>query len=226
MSATAHTARMIAKLLAERQTPAKEIPGLIDTVHRTLATLGQKRAAEPLPAPAASAPKRRGRKPREAAPAAIAPMPAPEAAPVPTPTLLRRAEIKEPIEVVPVPPPASLDGMTRGVVRWFDPQTRRGALRLQGVGGDIAVEPELLAKSNITRMFKGQEVEARLAGTPDAPQLLEFRLLAAGTAAHANAGMVRARQQKPVMVELKREALKRGAAREAAEALIPGRRQN
>jgi hypothetical protein len=35
--------------------------------------------------------------------------------------------------------------------------------------------------------------------------------------------MVRARQIKPVMVELKREASKRGAARDAAELLLPDR---
>jgi cold shock CspA family protein len=140
----------------------------------------------------------------------------------PAPTLLRRAEIKETVEIAPVPAP-SFDGVARGVVRWFDPQTRRGGLRLQGVGGDVAVEPQLLAQSNITRLFKGQEVEARLAGTPEAPQLLELKLRAAGVDAHVSSGLVRARQQKPVVVELKREALKRHSARDAAEQLLPNR---
>ncbi len=36
MSSTAHTARMIAKLLANRATTREEIPDLIDQVHRTL----------------------------------------------------------------------------------------------------------------------------------------------------------------------------------------------
>ncbi len=113
--------------------------------------------------------------------------------------------------------------LTRGVVRWFDPQTRRGALRLQGVSGDLPFEPPLLERGNITRLFKGQEVEAEIGGTPEAPQLIDFRLLAAGPATHVNPGLVRARQQKPVMVELKREPLKRAAARDAAEALLPDR---
>ncbi len=225
-SATANTARMIAKLLAERETAQQEIPELIDAVHRTLATLGQPRpaadAARHGTAAAAGAPepKRRGRRPRMAEPVAVAPATERSA---PTPTLVRRSEVKEPVEVAPFQPPQR-DRTTRGVVRWFDPQSRRGALRLQGVSGDLPFEPALLERSNITRLFKGQEVEAELGGPPEAPQLLAFRLLAAGPAAHVNPGLVRARQQKPVMVELKREALKRAAARDAAEALLPDRR--
>ncbi|MDE2230329.1 MAG: hypothetical protein KGL11_14980 [Alphaproteobacteria bacterium] len=229
MSATANTARMIAKLLAERQTPQQEIPDLIDAVHRTLANLDKPpettataevaRESEP------AAPKRRGRKPRIAAEPPVTVAPVAEAPPPPpAPKLVRRAEVKEPVEVAPIPPPATLDRTTRGVVRWFDPQSRRGALRLQGVSGDLPFEPALLEKSNISRLFKGQEVEAELGGTPEAPQLVGFHLLAAGPASHVNPGLVRARQQKPVMVELKREALKRAAARDAAEALLPDRR--
>ncbi|MGH6968816.1 MAG: hypothetical protein ACREEN_06910, partial [Stellaceae bacterium] len=168
-------------------------------------------------------PKRRGRKLRAAEPVAVTPAEE-KPAPPPAPTLVRRAEIKEPVEVALLAPPPSRDRTTRGVVRWFDPQSRRGALRLQGVSGDLPFEPPLLERSNITRLFKGQEVEAELGGTPEMPQLVGFRLLAAGPAAHVNPGMVRARQQKPVMVELKREALKRAAARDAAEALLPDRR--
>lgn len=231
-SATANTARMIAKLLAERQTAQQEIPDLIDAVHRTLATLGQPRdatapptgaATEPASAEDAPAPKRRGRKPRATVEAVAAEAEADKPVPPPAPTLLRRAEVQAPVEVAPLPP-SPRDRMTRGVVRWFDPQSRRGALRLQGVSGDLPFEPPVLEKANITRLFKGQEVEAELGGAPEAPTLLGFRLLAAGQAAHVNPGLVRARQQKPVMVELKREALKRAAARDAAEALLPDRR--
>ncbi|MGH6975929.1 MAG: hypothetical protein ACREED_02780 [Stellaceae bacterium] len=236
-SAMANTARMIAKLLAERPTANQEIPQLIDVVHRTLIGLDGTRAIES-PAPQngqaapdqadamSVAPKRRSRKPRaEAEPAAPIPVEVKTAA-APAPTLLRRAEVKdkEPVQVAPLTPPPSRERLTRGVVRWFDPQTRRGALRLQGVSGDLPFEPPLLERRNITRLFKGQEVEAELGGTADAPQLIGFRLLAAGLATHVNPGLVRARQQKPVMVELKREALKRAAARDAAEALLPDRR--
>lgn len=235
-SATANTARMIAKLLAERPTAHQEIPQLIDAVHRTLAGLNGARPAA-VPAPqnsqatpdqadvASIAPKRRGRKPRaEAEPVATTPIETKTAA-APAPTLLRRAEVKdrEPVQVASLAPPPSRERLTRGVVRWFDPQTRRGALRLQGVSGDLPFEPPLLERGNITRLFKGQEVEAEIGGTADAPQLVSFRLLAAGPATHVNPGLVRARQQKPVMVELKREALKRTAARNAAEALLPTR---
>ena len=229
MSSTAHTARMIARLLANRATTREEIPDLINQVHRTLSNIDRPRGRPEttkdevvIRMASVASPKRRGRKPREAAPPAATP--AVETVPVisPVPTLLRRAEIKETIEVAPAPTP-SFDGVARGVVRWFDPQTRRGGLRLQGVGGDVAVEPQLLAQCNITRLFKGQEVEARLAGTPEAPQLLELKLRTAGVDAHASSGLVRARQQKPVVVELKREALKRHAARDAAELLLPNR---
>ncbi|HZL59857.1 MAG TPA: hypothetical protein VFC38_09155 [Stellaceae bacterium] len=230
MSATAHTARMIAKLLASRPTANDEIPDLIETVHRTLSELGKPRAArarveekvKPEAAREVAPAKRRGRKPRVVA-EIISENPLPEMpAPPAAPTLLRRAEVKEPVEVTMiVPPPA--DGMRRGVVRWFDPQAKRGALRLQGMSSDVPVEPGMVERCHITRLFKGQEVEARVAGTPEAPQLVEFRILAAGIATHANSGMVRARQQKPVLVELKREALKRGAARDAAELLLPDR---
>lgn len=229
-SATANTARMIAKLLAERPTAHQEIPQLIDVVHRTLVGLYGARPADETLAPqtnqtAPTAPKRRGRKPRIGAePAEQAPVEI-ETVTAPAPTLLRRAEVKdkEPVQVAPLTPSPSRERLTRGVVRWFDPQTRRGALRLQGVSGDLPFEPPLLERGNIMRLFKGQEVEAELVGTADAPQLVGFRLLAAGPATHVNPGLVRARQQKPVMVELKREALKRAAARDAAEALLPDR---
>lgn len=242
-SAMANTARMIAKLLAERPTPQQDIPQLIDAVHRTLARLEEHNEATTPSAPVeptaptaiaagaqtvisagaqdASAPKRRGRKPRAVEPIAVTPR---EAKVTPAPTLVRRAEVQAPIEVAPLQAPPARDRTTRGVVRWFDPQTRRGALRLQGVSGDLPFEPPVLEKANITRLFKGQEVEAELGGPSDAPTLIGFHLLAAGPAAHVNPGLVRARQQKPVMVELKREALKRVAARDAAEALLPDRR--
>ena len=235
-SATANTARMIAKLLVERPTPHQEIPQLIDAVHRTLAKLEGRDEATATSAPAevamptatsggaqdAPTPKRRGRKPRTTTPTAVVPSEDRPPSP-PAPTLLRRAEVQAPVEVAPLQPPPARDRMTRGVVRWFDPQSRRGALRLQGVSGDLPFEPTTLEKANISRLFKGQEVEAELGGPPDAPTLIGFRLLAAGQAAHVNPGLVRARQQKPVMVELKREALRRAAARDAAEALLPDR---
>src|SRR5487761_919857 len=124
-SATANTARMIAKLLAERPTAHQDIPQLIDVVHRTLAGLNGARPVDaPMPqngqdAPdpdqtgaASAAPKRRGRRSRaEAEPAAETP--------VETKT--------EPAQVAQLTPPRR-DRLTRGVVRWFDPQTRRGAL--------------------------------------------------------------------------------------------------
>src|ERR1700684_1375680 len=76
MSSTAHTARMIAKLLANRATARDEIPDLIVQVHRTLSNIDRPRGRPEavkekeeaaVKTKAAALSKRRGRKPREAA---------------------------------------------------------------------------------------------------------------------------------------------------------------
>jgi cold shock CspA family protein len=216
-------ARLIATLLAHRPTAADEVPGLIRTVHGALARLGQEEIPEPAPpvvmrvqriAPAAP------RRPRvkRAAPEAFEPVE--PAAPPPAPKLVRRAEVA----AAPQTPPslAPTNGSTvRGIVKWFDPRTGKGALRLPGFSGDVALDARLLTESGITRLFKGQEVEAMLAEGTGAPQLQHLAL--PGTVAASplgGGGMVRSRRAKPVLVELKRESLRRAAARAEAEHLL------
>ncbi|HUB95458.1 MAG TPA: hypothetical protein VL993_06050, partial [Stellaceae bacterium] len=115
-------------------------------------------------------------------------------------------------------------GILRGVVRWFDQRTRRGALRLPGLSGDVPIETGLLDEMAIHRLYKGQEIEATLSEDL-APRVV--RLAVPGGIAQQNTvgGMVRGRHAKPVVVELKREALRRVAARAEAESLL-GRGRN
>jgi cold shock CspA family protein len=141
------------------------------------------------------------------------------------PTLLRRAAS---IHVAPVaPPPAPLaptNGMVRGVVQWFDTRTTRGTLRLQGVSSDLPIDGDVLTAAGLTRLFKGQEIEATLEGGDETPKISGLRLLNLSPNSPVMGGMVRDRHAKQVVVELKREALSRAAARAEAEALMPTRR--
>ncbi|HZB90099.1 MAG TPA: hypothetical protein VE397_01575, partial [Stellaceae bacterium] len=144
--------------------------------------------------------------------------------PPPAPKLVRRAEVAPAAAASPAtslaPPP---QGTVRGVVRWFDPKSGKGALRLPGLG-DVGFEAQLLADSGITRLFKGQEVEASLSETGGAPQVKRLALPGAVSSAPLGGGVVRSRHAKPVLVELKREALRRAAARAEAELVLgPGR---
>jgi cold shock CspA family protein len=211
-------ARLAAKVLAHRQTSHEEVGDLIRTVHGALRRLID--APEPVAAvaprvtSAASAPvPRRARRPRE-----TAPVPAPEApTPPPAPKLVRRADVAvaAPAMAAPVP----VHGMVRGVVRWFDPKSGKGALRLPGLG-DVGFEARLLADSGITRLFKGQEIEATLADGGGMPQLQRLALPGAGASSPRSGGMVKSRHAKPIVVELKREALRRAAARAEAEQVL------
>lgn len=236
------TARVVAKLLARRSTRQEEISSLVQSVHSTLTALTapastdrhtdpetwsdpRDRAAVSL-AKAAPAQPATARRPRRSPvrrqplepPAEIASEPA---AP-PPPKLLRRAEV-----VSSAPPPSAPfdmpNGTLRGVVKWFDAQARRGALRLPGHGGDVPVEPRLLDEMGITRLYKGQEVEAKLSDDA-APRILHLALPGETKPLMNSGGIVHSRHAKPVVVELKREALRRVAARAEAELLLrPGR---
>ncbi len=213
------TARLVAKLVAHRSMPSEDVAGLIREVHGTLSTLGrpQRPPQEPVTPRAPAEPPRR--RPRQGAPR----LPAQEEPPPPpAPKLVRRAEIAS----TPQPAAAvwSTSPILRGVVKWFDPRTGKGALRLPGFSGDIPLDAQVLTESGIARLFKGQEVEATLAQNGAAPQLR--RLTVPGTAAPTplGSGVVHSRHAKPVLVELKREGLRRVAARAEAEHVLgPGR---
>jgi cold shock CspA family protein len=220
------TARLAAKLLAHRQTAQEEVGDLIRHVHGALARLGDTaESAAPAPpaeaAPAASLAPQRTRRPR--APRAVLPEAAAapvEAPPPPAPKLVRRAEVAPPPAAVVSPAPlAPPHGMLRGVVRWFDPRSGKGAVRLPGLG-DVGFEAQLLAECGITRLFKGQEIEATVAEASAPPQLKRLALPGAVSAAPLGGGVVKGRHAKPVVVELKREALRRAAARAEAEHVL------
>jgi cold shock CspA family protein len=224
---TTAAARLAAKLLAHRQTPQDEVPELIRNVHGALLRLGQ--AEETVPEAEAVRPAepqeraplvRRPRQPRAAAPAEP-PEEAPTAPPV-MPKLVRRAEVVAPSLPMPpaplAPPPAQ---GVRGVVKWFDPKSGKGALRLPGIG-DIGFEARVMAESGISRLFKGQEVEATLAHAGGAAHVQRLALPGAVPPTPIAAGTVRSRHAKPVLVELKREALRRAAARAEAEHVLGG----
>jgi hypothetical protein len=87
----------------------------------------------------------------------------------------------------------------------------------------VPVEPALLDEMGITRLYKGQEVEAILTDG-EAPRVMRLVLPGGSWSVNSTAGIVRGRQAKPVVVEMKREALRRVAARAEAEMLLgPGR---
>ena len=200
--------RLIAKLLAHRTTPLDEVAGLIRGVHGAVRRL-EAPATETTPAAAATTVRRRGR--RRSPPVAAEPTPAA----APAPKLVRRAEMPS---AAPAPPPAAASLRIRGIVKWFDPRAGKGALRLPGFAGDIGLDAGILAQSGIARLFKGQEIEATFAKAVNPPQL--ERVALPGAAAGPAAGIVRSRRAKPVIVELKREALRRVAARTEAEHLL------
>lgn len=176
-------------------------------------------------APAVPARRRKPRQPPEtqAAPAEdVAPAIAP-----PAPKLVRRAEVvaAPPAPAASPPIAPTPHGSVRGVVKWFDPRAGKGALRLPGFSGDILFEARILADSGIARLFKGQEIEATINGGDGRPaQVQRITLPGSAAASPVGAGIVHSRRAKPVLVELKREALRRAAARAEAEHLLgPGR---
>ena len=222
-------ARLVAKLLAQRQTPQEEVAGIIRSVHGALSRLREPAAVMTEPVveteePRATlTPRRKRRQPEEI----VATEEATPAASPPAPKLLRRAEV---MAAPAAPTPASAlapapHGAVRGVVKWFDPRAGKGALRLPGFSGDVLFESRLLADSGIARLFKGQEIEATIdGGNGRPPQVQRITLPGSATTTPVGAGVVHSRRAKPVLVELKREALRRAAARAEAEHLLgPGR---
>jgi hypothetical protein len=215
-------ARLIAKLLAHRPTSQDEVGDIIRNVHGALAQLDDK-AASPLPAAASEV--RPERKRRRAPPPRLeTPVDeptAPLAVPSPAPKLVRRAmAAAAPASHPAFAPEPSATSTVRGIVKWFDPKNGKGALRLPGIG-DIPLDPRIVADSGITRLFKGQEIEATLTGGKETPELL--RLTVPGAAAASplgHGGVVHSRRAKPVVVEMKREGLRRVAARAEAEQLL------
>jgi hypothetical protein len=242
--------RFIATILAARETAATEVPMLITSLRGTLELLrngGALPAATVKPAAvkrrtpprkpvteAAAAPPRRGRgRPRKLETVIEERSRRPEpatAAPV-APRLMRRAEVAptEP-SILDVRPPQQM--VLHGVVRWFDQRTRHGLLRLPGFSEDIAIDTAMLEKAGISRLYKGKEIEATVTGENADARLVALAL--PGRAAEPANGLFKSgskagtarRHAKPVVVEMKRDAIRRAAARvEAEHVLGNGRRR-
>ena len=230
-------AHMVARLVAGQQTTAaSDIPALVETVSATLARILC--PAPDLPAaeitrevPARRQRQRRprdhreeGRKPGRPR-KVVAPPPIEAPSPPPAPRLGRRAEAvvsapaAEPTSAL-APPPAS---MVRGVVRWFDPSRQTGGLRLTGVPEDVAVEPAVFIAAGVTRLFKGQEIEAQLDRGEGRVRVTALRVPGGPIATPTASGPIAAmggRRPRVVIVEKKRDAMKRVAARTEAEHLL------
>ena len=245
MSQKTEAARVVAKLLSKRHTSINEIPDLIENVERALQSLDsnagksikkeQPEAVATKAAPEPRAKRASGLRKRndehviapvaETAGTPEKPTAEPPEIKPAQPTLLRRAEV---IHVAPVAPPpaapAATNGPVRGVVQWFDTRSTRGTLRLQGISSDLPIDGEILSASGLTRLFKGQEIEATIEGGDETPKIAALRLLNLAPNSPVMGGTVRDRHAKRVVVELKREALSRAAARAEAELLLPSRR--
>jgi hypothetical protein len=223
------TAHVVAQILSRRNTPREEVTELMRSVHGALTRLagpGSAEAGETADKSDRATPQKRRQQPRQRSerPLAASVEAEPDAAPPPPPKLVRRAEM---VAAAPAAAPHPLFDMPnsalRGVVKWFDTHTRRGALRLPGHGGDVPVEPGLLVEMGVSRLYKGQEIEATLSEDPE-PRVVRLALPGGTAPALPCGGIVRGRHAKPVVVEMKREALRRVAARAEAEQLLrPGR---
>lgn len=227
---------LIATILAARPTAADEVPEVITSLHKTLARL---RSGEPEAAPAeavsvvlaapprqpSAAPNpRRGRgRPKSAEPPIDERVRQPEAAAaVPaTPRLMRRADVAR-VEPISFEAPPPQNPTLRGVVRWFDLRTRQGTLRLPGFAEDIAIDASALERAGISRLYKGQEVEATVTGESGSAHLLSLAL--PGRIAEPASGLFKSgsarRHAKPVVVEMKRDSMRRAAARVEAEHVL------
>jgi hypothetical protein len=230
MSEKAEAAHLIAKLLANRRTSLDEIPGLIESVQRALANLGTTaKEISIVSAPALKERRTHGKRavtlpksPSKSPAIAAPPEPAPKALPS---MLVRRAAV---ISVAPATQSATFapapSNALRGVVQWFDSRTGQGTLRLAGLSRDVPVDAAMLAAFGIPRLFKGQEIGATLDGAVETPKVVALHLANAPATSAASGGMVLDRHAKPVVVELKREAQRRSAARAEAELLLPPQR--
>jgi cold shock CspA family protein len=182
--------------------------------------------AESVARPAA----RRGRPRRVAvAPEIVETPPVPDAPP-PQPRLLRRADAQasEPQhQAEPGPTFRAPEGAVRGVVKWFDGRAGKGALRLTGISGDVLLDPEVLIKSGIKRLYKDQEIEATVEESGGRVRLLSMSLPARSSESTPNimageiTGTVR-RQPRAVQVQIKRDGIRRSAARAEAEQVLGG----
>jgi hypothetical protein len=153
--------------------------------------------------------------------------------PAPQPRLLRRAEIAHPEQdpAASLQPNRPAGGPVRGVVKWFDGKTGKGALRLTGVSGDVALERIVLEQSAIKRLYKDQEIEATIEDLGRGRVTLLSLSLPGRNPAAAVGGLFGGstasttnvhRQARSIMVEVKRDGVRATSAREEAEHVLGG----
>jgi len=223
MVGKADAARFIAKLLANRQTPLQEVPQIIASVDRAFSILDGGGNETATPQPRRMDVTRGHAKASRASQRETAAVDPPQQAA--QPTLLRRAEVVAAASAlsasVVAPSPTT---SVRGVVQWFDSRNGRGTLRLPGLSRDLPIDSETVSGFGISRLFKGQEIEATLESAGDTHKILALHLTNAPATSPVTGGTVHDRRAKPVVVELKREAQRRSTARAEAELLLPPRR--
>jgi hypothetical protein len=224
-------ARMVARLVGGQETAASDIPALVATVSAALeqilyparpAAVAAADEAAPVRAARQRRPRRQGGPGRP--PKVETPEPIEAPAPPPMQRLVRRAEAvlgAPAIEPAALAPPAA--GMVKGVVRWFDPARQTGGLRLTGLPEDVAVEPAVFIAAGVTRLFKGQEIEAQVERREGRVRVTALRVPGGPTTAPTASGAIAAmggRKPRMVIVEKKRDAMKRVGARTEAEHLL------
>jgi cold shock CspA family protein len=221
------TVRLIARILGARQTSQEEVPDLIASVHRAVTALETAKDApvEVLEPPADALPEpareRRTRLRRER-PVFVTPdAPTPVAA---TPQLMRRTEVARTPAPVSDAATAKTRTALRGIVKWYDPKNRAGALRLPG-HDDVAVDADALERAGVPRLFKGQEIEASVIIEANGAARLLAMSLPGRPETETVTSIGSNRRQKPVVIELKRDALKRVGARLEAEQILGGPRR-
>ncbi len=244
------TILVISRILGARPTPPGEIASVIAAVAAGVEAIGGASAIAP-PSPPAEIKVRATRKPRreriETVPEvtiipprkrgrprlvrvereAVVATPEPDIEP-PQPKLLRRARMPVPeptLSGLPMTAPKP-GGTIRGVVKWFDGKAGKGALRLTGISGDVALETAVLQRAGIRRLYKDQEIEATIQQSGDRVRLVDLalpgRVAAPQNPFRANGevtGVVR-RQPRQVMVEVKRDGSRQRLARAEAEQVL------
>lgn len=225
-SPTREIAHFIARILGARETTSEDVPHLLASVRDTIEALhGAPERLIPTPmtptGPHTPRPRRQSAATGETPVRNRRRVELEPPAPAVVPRLMRRAEVAPPPEAPNFETRARQTGTLRGVVRWFDLNTRQGALRLPGFGDEVVIDASALERAGLSRLYKGQEIEATVVEDGGSARLVSLSLPGRVDAAQGvfKAGSAR-RNAKPVIVELKRDAMRRTAARIEAEQIL------
>lgn len=151
--------------------------------------------------------------------------------PAPQPKLLRRAQVHTPEpdfgHSETAPALRTPQGTVRGVVKWYDSKAGKGVLRLTGVSGDVAIDPAVLTRTGIKRLYKDQEIEAVVEDKAGRVQLVSLALPGRkpqqpGPKSADDDIPAILRRTRQVLVEVKQDGGRKRAARAEAEQLLGG----